>query len=291
MNFRENYENHRDLVENYLQNYCESQTHYGRLQEGIAYSLLSGGKRLRPVLTLEVCRMLGGDLKSALPFAAAVEMVHTYSLIHDDLPSMDDDDLRRGKATCHKAFDEATAILAGDGLLTSAFAQIATADLPPVQIVEAVRCLSSGAGEQGMVAGQALEFSGNRQKHITISHLEQVQSLKTGALLVTACELGAIAAGACEADKEKVGQFAAALGRAFQIRDDVLDAVGKENLMGKPVGSDEKTGKATFYSLLGEERSQKEVERLTEVGISALNGWEETQFLSELMKWLAQRDH
>lgn len=291
MNFRESYEGHRDSVENYLQNYCESQSHKGQLQEAMAYSLLSGGKRLRPVLTLEVCRILGGDWKKALPFAAAVEMIHTYSLIHDDLPSMDDDDLRRGKATCHKAFDEATAILAGDGLLTAAFSQIVTGKLPPERLVEAVACLSEGAGEQGMVAGQALEFATNSQGEVTVFHLEQVQSLKTGALLVTACQLGAIAAGASEKEKEKVGQYAAAMGRAFQIRDDILDALGDENLLGKPVGSDKKTEKATFYTLLGEEKAQKEVERLTQEGVKALDGFEETEFLSELIKWLAVRDH
>lgn len=291
MNFREAYENHRDRVENYLQKYCERQKHNGNLQEAMGYSLLSGGKRLRPVLTLEVCRMLGGDVNAALPLAAAVEMVHTYSLIHDDLPAMDDDDLRRGKATCHKAFDDATAILAGDGLLTSAFGQIVTAKLPADTLVQAVEALSFGAGEQGMVAGQALEFATASQDPITVTQLEEVQSLKTGALLVTACELGAIAAGASREDREKVKQYGAALGRGFQIRDDILDAVGEETRLGKPVGSDEKMGKPTFYTVLGEEKAQKEVQRWTGEGVAALEGLNEPEFLKELIQWLSLRDH
>lgn len=291
MNFREAYENHRDRVENYLQKYCESQKHYGNLQEAMGYSLLSGGKRLRPVLTLEVCRILGGDVNAALPLAAAVEMVHTYSLIHDDLPAMDDDDLRRGKATCHKAFDEATAILAGDALLTTAFGQIVSAKLPTETVVQAVEALSFGAGEQGMVAGQSLEFATAHKEEIDVAQLEEVQSLKTGALLVTACELGAIAAGASAQEREKVKQYGAALGRGFQIRDDILDAVGEESRLGKPVGSDEKLGKPTFYTLLGEENAQKEVQRWTKEGMVALEGLKEPDFLSELIQWLSQRDH
>lgn len=288
MNFQEQYQIYRDEIEGYLQEFCKSLGSTGKLQEAMAYSLLGGGKRLRPVLTLAVCDMLGGDRKSALPFAAAVEMIHTYSLIHDDLPSMDDDDLRRGKATCHKEFEEATAILAGDALQSAAFVQIASAPYPSGKIKAAVHCLGTLGGEKGMVGGQALELSDGV---VTMEKLQQIQAMKTGALLVAACHLGVIAADGEKETFKKITNYGDALGCAFQIRDDILDATGSVETLGKPIGSDAKEGTVTFYSLLGQEKAQAMVKMLTEKGETALSDLENTAFLVELIRWLAQREH
>ena len=181
------------LVEDYLRNAFTSEVRHADLQEAMEYSLLAGGKRIRPILTLETCRLCGGDWRAALPFACAVEMVHTYSLIHDDLPAMDDDDMRRGRPTNHVVYGEATAILAGDALLTAAFGQLARADLPAERIVKAVECLSHAAGSAGMVGGQSLDMAGEGRA-LDREELELLQNLKTGALISAAAELGCIAA-------------------------------------------------------------------------------------------------
>ena len=185
----------RAMIEERLDKIFRGEARYADLQEAMEYSLLAGGKRIRPVLTLETCRMCGGSLQAALPFACGVEMIHTYSLIHDDLPAMDNDDLRRGRPTNHVVYGEATAILAGDGLLTAAFEQLAGAELPPERVVAAVACLSRCAGPAGMVGGQALDMAGEGHA-LTRGELELLQSLKTGALISAAARLGAIAAGA-----------------------------------------------------------------------------------------------
>lgn len=289
--FKAQYDGYQKQVEAYLEAYCKSQKQQGALQEAMAYSLLGGGKRLRPVLTLAICEMLGGKSEEALPFAAAVEMVHTYSLIHDDLPSMDNDDLRRGNPTCHKKFNEATAILAGDGLLTAAFRQIAAAPLSPDKVMAAVHCLSTLAGEQGMVGGQALEFDLKEKGGITLPQLQQIQSMKTGALLVAACNLGVIVVGGKKETFVNFTAYGSAIGRAFQIRDDILDATGTEAQLGKPIGSDEKEGTATFYSVLGEEKSQELVVSLTEEAKKSVSVFPRPEFLMELAQWLSDRNY
>ena len=273
-------------IEAFLGKYLENSPQYARLQEAMRYSLLAGGKRIRPVLVLEACRICGGEVEKALPFACAVEMIHTYSLIHDDLPAMDNDDLRRGRPTNHKEFGEAAAILAGDALLTEAFFALSQAELPPDRIVQAVACLSAQAGHLGMVGGQALDME---EKKRTVPELEQLQSLKTGALLQAAAELGCIAAGGTPQKRQGLRVYAEKLGRAFQIRDDMLDVMGEQAQLGKPIGSDAELGKSTFAALLGLEACAGLVEELTAQAAQALAPFEARGFLVWLAQQLAQR--
>lgn len=273
-------------IEAFLGKYLENSPQYARLQEAMRYSLLAGGKRIRPVLVLEACRICGGEVEKALPFACAVEMIHTYSLIHDDLPAMDNDDLRRGRPTNHKEFGEAAAILAGDALLTEAFFALSQAELPPDRIVQAVACLSAQAGHLGMVGGQALDME---EKKRTVPELEQLQSLKTGALLQAAAELGCIAAGGTPQQRQGLRVYAEKLGRAFQIRDDMLDVMGEQAQLGKPIGSDAELGKSTFAALLGLEACAGLVEELTAQAEEALAPFEARGFLVWLAQQLAQR--
>ena len=261
---------------------------YAGLQEAMEYSLMAGGKRIRPVLTLETCRLCGGAPEAALPFACAVEMVHTYSLIHDDLPAMDNDDLRRGLPTNHVVYGEATAILAGDALLTAAFEQLTRTDLPAERIVEAVRCLSQAAGSAGMAGGQALDMAGEGRA-LGREELELLQSLKTGALLSAAAELGCIAAGGTAGQRAQVRAYAQALGQAFQIRDDMLYVTSSEEELGKPVGSDQVNGKSTFVTALGLDGCSMRIEQLTQQGIEALSGFAAPEFHIWLARQLAQR--
>lgn len=273
-------------IEAFLGKYLENSPQYARLQEAMRYSLLAGGKRIRPVLVLEACRICGGEVEKALPFACAVEMIHTYSLIHDDLPAMDNDDLRRGRPTNHKEFGEAAAILAGDALLTEAFFALSQAELPPDRIVQAVACLSAQAGHLGMVGGQALDME---EKKRTVPELEQLQSLKTGALLQAAAELGCIAAGGTPQQRQGLRVYAEKLGRAFQIRDDMLDVMGEQAQLGKPIGSDAELGKSTFAALLGLKACAGLVEELTAQAAQALAPFEARGFLVWLAQQLAQR--
>ena len=278
----------RAMIEDYLARIFREEPRYADLQEAMEYSLLAGGKRIRPVLTLEVCRMCGGDPQTALPFACALEMVHTYSLIHDDLPAMDDDKLRRGRPTNHVVYGEATAILAGDGLLTAAFEQLSKAQLPAQRIVEAVACLARNAGPGGMVGGQALDMAGEGRS-MTRGELEQLQSLKTGALISAAAELGCIAAGGSEEQRRKVRDYAQALGRAFQVQDDILDVTSTDEELGKNVGSDRVNEKTTFVTALGLDGSRVLVEELTQKAVDALAEFEKGQFLVWLAQSLAKR--
>lgn len=271
-----------DLIEAYLSELCNKGERYADLQEAMEYSLMAGGKRIRPVLVLETCRMCGGSPQQALPFAAAVEMVHTYSLIHDDLPAMDDDPLRRGRPTSHVVYGEATAILAGDGLLTAAFEQLTAAELPAQRIVDGVRCLSVAAGPEGMVGGQALDMAGEGRA-LTRSELEQLQGLKTGALIAAAAQLGCIAAGGSAEQLGRVTRYAQALGRAFQVRDDMLDVTSSDEELGKPVGSDRAHEKSTFVTALGLQGCGQLMEQLTREAVESLEGFEDSGFLS----WLA----
>lgn len=276
------------LIEDYLKKAFVGEARHADLQGAMEYSLLAGGKRIRPVLTLETCRLCGGDAGAALPFACGVEMVHTYSLIHDDLPAMDDDDLRRGRPTNHIVYGEATAILAGDALLTAAFEQLTKAELPAGRVVEAVRCLSRAAGSAGMVGGQALDMAGEG-RGLNREELELLQSLKTGALISAAAELGCIAAGGTSEQRERVRAYARALGRAFQVRDDMLDVISDQAELGKPVGSDRANEKSTFVTALGVDGCAALVEELTRQAIEALSGFGEPDFHIWLARSLAQR--
>ena len=257
------------------------------LFESMEYSLLAGGKRLRPYFAFEFCRLCGTDWKTAAPFAAAVEMIHTYSLIHDDLPCMDNDDFRRGRPTNHKVYGEAMAVLAGDALLTDAFAVAATAVLPdPRDLGFAISVLSECAGSLGMVGGQVLDIKAE-QRECTEEEILNIQSRKTGALINAACVLGVIAGGGSEEQLSAASQFAGALGLAFQIRDDMLDVIGTEEEMGKGVGTDDT--KNTFVRLYGIEKCEELVNRYTQVAIDALDAFEDTDDLKALARALTER--
>ena len=286
--FQQRLEEDRKLVEEALHRVCQGWRRYADLTEAMEYSLLAGGKRIRPVLVLETCRLCGGDPVRALPLACGVEMIHTYSLIHDDLPAMDDDDLRRGRPTNHKVYGEATAILAGDGLLTAAFGVLTQAELPAERVVEAVACLAKEAGPEGMVGGQALDMAGEGRA-LTRKELERLQSLKTGALISAAAELGCIAAGGTAEQRAAVRIYAQCLGRAFQIQDDILDVTGTAEELGKPTGSDQVNEKSTFVTALGLEESHALVHRLTDQAEAALEGFDQPEFLIQLAQSLAQR--
>ena len=237
--------------------------------EMMAYSLKNGGKRIRPVLTLEFCRLCGTSPDKAIPFACALEYIHTYSLIHDDLPCMDNDDMRRGQPSSHKKFGEANALLAGDALLTRAFGILACAELPPAFIVRAVDALADAAGAQGMIGGQYLDLEGEK-KVLTVEDLRRIDELKTGALIKCACLLGCIAADAEIDQIDAAEAYAENLGVAFQIVDDILDVTADAATLGKPVGSDEKNGKNTYVSLLGLDGAAAEAEKYTNLALEAL---------------------
>ena len=253
------------------------------------YSIENGGKRLRPVLVIEFCKACGGDVESAMPFACAVEYVHTYSLIHDDLPCMDDDDLRRGMPSCHVKFGEATALLAGDALLTHAFECLASAELSDETIASAVMLLAQNAGVGGMLGGQVLDLkyeSGDPSIHDLLS----VHKLKTGALISAACLLGCIAAGANEEQLAAASNFAYNLGVAFQIKDDLLDVVGDESILGKHVGSDEENDTTTYVTMVGVDKAELDVENLTANAIKFLNEFDNNEFLKALARYLVTRE-
>lgn len=253
------------------------------------YSLSNGGKRLRPVLTLEFCKMCGGDVESAMNYACAVEYVHTYSLIHDDLPCMDDDDMRRGNPSCHKMYGEAMALLAGDGLLTHAFEICASADLDAQKNSDAVCLLSQNAGVGGMLGGQVIDLK-YEAGDPTISDILSVHKLKTGALISAACLLGCIAAGASNEQLSAASKYAYLIGTAFQIKDDLLDVQGDEAVLGKPVGSDAENDKTTYVTLVGAQKAQKDVEKLTAKAIEILDEFEDNEFMKALSEYLINRE-
>ena len=259
-----------------------------QLFDAMRYSLLAGGKRLRPVLAQAFCELCGGSAMDALPFAAAVEMVHTYSLIHDDLPCMDNDDYRRGRLTNHKVYGETTAVLAGDALLTAAFGHLAAAPLPASRVVKATRVLSLCAGELGMVGGQVLDMEAEHRV-CTEEEVLAIQSRKTGALISAACQLGVIAAGGSPAQQQAAADYAASLGLAFQIEDDILDVVGDAAKLGKATGMDQ--NKNTFVRLHGVEACRARITEETQRAVAALAPLGQAEFLTELAQRLTSRDH
>ena len=261
------------------------------LYAAMRYSALSGGKRIRPFLTLETAQMFGCEAKRAIYFAAALEMVHTYSLIHDDLPCMDDDDMRRGKPTNHKVYGEATATLAGDGLLTGAFELLCAADLPSDAVRAAVRVLAEAAGADGMVGGQVMDLAAENNE-ISFETLVKLHTLKTGAMITAAVRLGMIAAGVTdEAVQSAMIGYAHHIGLAFQIVDDVLDASGDESTLGKPIGSDAEQGKVTFLHFLSPEEAMAYAEKLTESAEQLLTPFENADTLRALARYLLERNH
>lgn len=246
----------------------------GRLHQAMRYSVFAGGKRLRPILMLAACEAVGGDSETVLPAACALEMIHTYSLIHDDLPAMDDDDFRRGRPTCHKVYGEALAILAGDALLTEAFILLSgmAADQGPLREAgsRAMQIIARSAGSRGMVGGQVVDMD-SEGKEIDLPTLEYIHTHKTGALILASVQAGALLGGGDEAACDALTRYAEAAGLAFQIADDILDIVGDQELLGKDVGSDEARGKATYPALLGLSEARGRALELRDMALESLS--------------------
>lgn len=287
------FERYIPVIENKLNELLpESGERYSSAVNAMRYSLLSGGKRIRPILLLEFYSLFGGRAESALNFAAAIEMIHTYSLIHDDLPCMDNDDMRRGKPSCHKAFGYDTALLAGDALLTHAFlAAASTADIPPERVSRAISVLAQKVGIYGMVGGQVMDLdfekNGANGEELTAMYIK-----KTSCLLEAAAMCGAVLAGADEETVKKTEEYAENLGLAFQITDDILDCTADEKTLGKPIGSDEKNGKTTFVTLLGLDGAKQRAALLTKKAEDILNGFSgDTSYLKELTEYLLNRNY
>jgi geranylgeranyl diphosphate synthase type II len=264
----------------------------GRLTESMEYSLMAGGKRLRPVLCLAWAELAGGSAGAVLDFACAIECIHTYSLIHDDLPAMDDDDLRRGKPSNHRQFDEATAILAGDGLLTEAFTLASGLALPPDRVLKAIFHLSTAAGPRGMVGGQVLDM-GLTGKSASLPQLRQMHAMKTGALIESSCVTGCILGGGNDGDLALASEYGRAVGLAFQVTDDILDVVGDTAALGKPAGSDEAQGKSTYPALLGIEKSRELARQSVDQALAALAGFDHPRadFLRAVAGYILDRTH
>ena len=263
-----------------------------RLRESMTYSLLAGGKRIRPVLVLLSCEACGGVMQSAMPAACAIEMIHTYSLIYDDLPAMDDDDLRRGRATNHIQFDEATAILAGDGLLTLAFEIVATEIHPPDVAAACCADLASAAGACGMVGGQMADLEAEHSGTEETQQIEAIHRRKTGRLLCSAVTLGARIAGADGKTFTNLKNYGKSVGFAFQIADDLLDLQGDSQRMGKAVGKDDEHGKRTYPALIGAEQSREKAEALIEQACRAIAPLgEQGRRLEALAHFVLERDH
>lgn len=259
--------------------------------EAMRYSLEAGGKRIRPVLVLEFCRICGGIEEQAMAAACALEMIHTFSLIHDDLPEMDNDDYRRGKPSCHKAFGHAVALQAGDALLTEAF-HVVVSDpvLEPEMKVALLQILTEATGAAGMVGGQIMDMSYEKRSDVSLEEQEAMCAAKTGALIRAACRLGCTAAFASKEQIALADQYGAKLGLAFQIVDDILDVTSTSEVLGKPVGSDAEEGKTTFVTLLGMDAAKARAAALTEEAEQLLTQFPEHEFLMALTQELLRRE-
>ena len=297
MNFDSVYDYYLNLFNDYALKQVDCSAFKGRESEGfyqimesITYSLTNGGKRIRPVLVLEFCRVCGGNPEDALPLALAIEMIHTYSLIHDDLPCMDDDDMRRGKPSNHIVYGYADALLAGDGLQSLAFETIVKSSLSADKKCAAVSLLADAAGPCGMVAGQIMDLH-NEDKYVSVDDIIKTDYLKTGKLIISSGLMGALCAGAGKDILESVRRYCNNLGQCFQIVDDILDITGDEEKLGKPVGSDEESGKSTYVSILGLDDAMKKAKELTGEAVNFLTVFgEEAWFLEELAAKLLYRE-
>lgn len=298
-NFNKKFGEYVSLINNAVDEFISAEKFAGResgglevMLEAMAYSLKNGGKRIRPMLTLEFCRVCGGDYKSAIPFALGAEMIHTYSLIHDDLPCMDDDDMRRGKPSSHKVYGEANALLAGDALLTYAFETVLSADnMSGDKKAAAGLALAKAAGCSGMIAGQVMDLA-NEEKTVALDEIRATDKLKTGEMIRVSALMGCIAAGADEEKIKAAEKYCECIGLAFQIVDDILDVTSDAETLGKPIGSDAQNGKSTYVSLLGLEKSAEFAEKLTIDAKAALDIFgDEGEFLSELADKLLKREN
>lgn len=284
-----------EWIERELQHCCRTKPEtnpQAKVLEAMRYSLEAGGKRIRPLLVLAFCRACGGDVQKALKPALAIEMIHTYSLIHDDLPAMDDDDYRRGRLSCHKAFDEATAILAGDALNVLPFELLSTdTTLPAETRVSLIAELANAAGAEGMIGGQVIDIANETRTDVDQNNLVNMYAHKTGALIRVACTMGCMVAGANDKMLTAATEYAQRLGLAFQIVDDILDVTGTPELLGKPIGSDAAHHKTTFVTLLGLEGAKAEASRLTEEALRLLEDIPKHQFLTDLTEALLNRNY
>lgn len=282
-----------DIFNEYLLTHLpECEFKYDIVHQAMKYSLEIGGKRIRPILVLEFCRLCGGNIYEALPLAAAVEMIHTYSLIHDDLPCMDDDELRRGMPSCHIKFGEEYALLAGDGLLTLAFNIISASGFAakcPKKAIKAISLLSEYAGVNGMIGGQVIDLKSEGIESC-IETLKLMDTLKTGALIKCSALMGVVCADGNTDMLQSAERFAENLGIAFQITDDILDVTGSQEQLGKPIGSDKELSKSTYVSVLGLEKALELAEAYTNKAIEALDIFgEEASFIKDLALKLAHR--
>jgi len=265
------------------------------LHDAMRYSVFAGGKRIRPILMLAACEAVGGEVKKILPAACAIEMIHTYSLIHDDLPAMDDDDFRRGNPTNHKVYGEATAILAGDGLLTEAFILLSNrsvwGNISADRWLEVMHVLAKSAGSRGMVGGQVVDME-MEEKPIDLPTLEYIHTHKTGALILAAIEVGALLGGASEEQRRALCQYGEAAGLAFQVADDILDIVADQSQLGKDVGSDQQRGKATYPVLLGLAGARRHADELRDSALSALDLFDDSaRPLREIASYIIDRSY
>lgn len=265
------------------------------LQSSVAdamdYSLEAGGKRIRPVLVLAFCHMCGGDYRKAAAPAAAIEMIHTFSLIHDDLPCMDNDDFRRGKPSCHKKFGEACAVLAGDALAIRPSQVIAESELNDSMKIKLIAELACSSGAEGMIGGQIIDMENEQRSTVNGENLRMMYALKTGRLIKTSCVMGCIAAEASDEQVKNAEEYAHCLGLAFQIIDDILDVTGDEAALGKPIGSDAEENKTTFVTLYGIENAREEAVKLTDKAMKILGRFDNNEFLIELTKYLLDRNY
>ena len=264
-----------------------------RLHAAMRYSVFAGGKRIRPILMLAACEAVGGEIKNVLPAACAIEMVHSYSLIHDDLPAMDDDDFRRGNPTNHKVYGEATAILAGDGLLTEAFILLSNkniwGDIPAEQYLKVINIIAKRSGSCGMVGGQVVDMEAEKNP-VDLTTLEYIHTHKTGALILAAIEVGALLGGASAEQSRALHSYGEAAGLAFQVADDILDIVADPSLLGKDVGSDQQRGKATYPALLGLDGARQRANELREMALSALDMFDDSaRPLREIATYIVDR--
>ncbi len=264
---------------------------YPEVIEASRYSLLLGGKRIRPIIMLEFCKLFGGKIEDAINFAIALEMIHTYSLIHDDLPCMDNDDMRRGNPACHIKFGEDIALLAGDTLLTESFKIASQAPIDDAKKIKSIQVLASMAGLHGMIGGQVMDLSFEKKKP-TLKELHAMYIKKTGCLISAAAQIGAIIGGATDDEIITAQNYALNVGLAFQIIDDILDITGDQEVLGKPIGSDESNDKTTFVSLLGLDKARKTAKEMTDEALGLLSMLDgDTNNLKEITKYLLDRKY
>ncbi len=293
MDFYKEFEEKIIEVNKSLEKYIEEkEAPQSMIYKAMNYSLHAGGKRIRPVMLMASAELVGGNCENVMPFACAIEMIHTYSLIHDDLPCMDDDDLRRGKPTNHKVFGEAMAVLAGDGLLNKAFEIILkNSQFSPNMTLAAMSEIATASGTEGMIGGQVIDIE-SEGKQIDAVTLMTLHLHKTAALIMTSAKVGALLGGGSRDDLLALEEFSRYLGIAFQIKDDILDVVGNEEKLGKKTGADEVNNKSTFVSIYGLEQSEKMLNDYTEKAIESLSAYgEKAEFLIELSKFLLAREN